>query len=104
MIVMMTHRWSEEEEEEPGGYWDLCQVAEDGGLRQPTKHDNERDNHSIFATSRFKISSKITCLTLNTFICERKIQIMLKKRTTFKKCANVGMGKCTKVGGKKQFS
>ena len=32
----------------------------------------------------------LTCLTLNTFICQRKSQIMSKKKTTSKKCANVG--------------
>ena len=36
------------------------------------------------------------CLTVNTFICRRKSQIMLKEKTTFKKCANVGRGKCAK--------
>ena len=40
------------------------------------------------------LSAKI-CLTLNTFICQRKVQIKFKK-TTFKKCANVGRGKCAK--------
>ena len=50
-----------------------------------------------------------TCLTLNTFICQRKIQIMIKKKTTFKKCANVGRGKHTKswwqiLKNSKQFS
>ena len=40
------------------------------------------------------------CLTLNTFICQRKSNIMLKKKTKSKKCANVGRGNVQKVGGK----
>ena len=41
-----------------------------------------------------KIQTFGSCLTLNT--CQRKNQIMLKKNTTSKKCANVGGGKCAK--------
>ena len=37
------------------------------------------------------------CLTLNLFICQRKIKIVLKKQTTFKKCANASCRKCAKV-------
>ena len=38
----------------------------------------------------------LSCLTFNTFICQRKIHIVIKKKTTFEKCANVGRGKCAK--------
>ena len=49
------------------------------------------------------------CLTLNTFICQRKIQIMLKKKTTFKNVPTLAGENAQKVGDKiheilKQFS
>ena len=40
------------------------------------------------------------CLTLNTFICQRKIQIMFKEKTTFKKCDNFGRGNAQKLAAK----
>ena len=43
-----------------------------------------------------RYSMKWSCLTLNTFICQRKSQNVLKKKMTSKKCANVGGGKCAK--------
>ena len=46
--------------------------------------------------NKFLFCRIFSCLTLNTFICQRKIQIVLKKLTTFKKCANAGCRKCAK--------
>ena len=66
------------------------------------KHFLEYNFHSSLYTSYSKVIDRIQfhsppkyCLTLNTFICQRKVQIKFKK-TTFKKCANVGRGKCAK--------
>ena len=57
----------------------------------------EGKNRIIFLNKKKPyIPAVQNCLTLNTFICQRKSQIMLKKNTTFKKCANVGRGKCAK--------
>ena len=38
----------------------------------------------------------ISCLTLNTFICQRKSQINLRKTRHLKNLPNVGRGKCCK--------
>ena len=58
---------------------------------------------SIIYISELKLDLKLAkswsgfCLTLNLFICQRKIKIVLKKQTTFKKCANASCRKCAKV-------
>ena len=45
-------------------------------------------------------ATMFSCLTLNPFICQRKIKILLKKKMTFKNAPTLAAENAQKVGGK----